>query len=176
VTLFQYDHLKAQMEFVDEWNANGQIAVPSHYAPKATEAQYAWQLAQSSGAHQACTCPLVTGTPDECDVPHVCLPLVYDKMLVGLLRLRCLPGRFLSDQQLQFLNAIAPHVAPRMWCGLLVHSIRCTVRSKVTNKNRALKFQNAIYLCVRGRYFAVRNSLKSSDLYKRRRASGGSSG
>jgi nitrate/nitrite-specific signal transduction histidine kinase len=111
VTLFQYDHLKAKMEFVDEWNATGHTAAPAQYAPSATSAQYAWQLAQSPGLHQACSCPLIGGAPDEQTAQHFCLPLVYDKMLVGLLRLECLPGQPLANRQLPFLNTIAPHVA-----------------------------------------------------------------
>jgi nitrate/nitrite-specific signal transduction histidine kinase len=110
-TLFQYDHLKAEMEFVDEWNANGQTGTSAHYTPRAANAQYAWQLAQAHGLHQACSCPLITGSPDEDAAQHFCLPLVYDRMLVGLLRLRSVPGQSLPNQQMQFLNTIAPHVA-----------------------------------------------------------------
>jgi nitrate/nitrite-specific signal transduction histidine kinase len=110
-TLFQYDHLKAEMEFVEEWNATAQIGTPTHYTPHIANARYTWQLAQAPGLHEACSCPLITGSSDEHAAQHLCLPLVYDRMLVGLLRLRCLPGQSLSDQQTQFLNTIAPHVA-----------------------------------------------------------------
>ena len=110
-TLFQYDHLKAEMEFVEEWNATAQTGTPAHYTPRVANAQYARQLAQAPGLHQACSCPLITDSSNEHAGQHVCLPLAYDKMLVGLLRLRCSPGKPLSDQQMQFLNTIAPHVA-----------------------------------------------------------------
>ncbi len=111
VTLFQYDHLKVQMEFVDEWRSTGQTTIAMHYAPRPIDLQYARQLAQASDLHQACPCPLIGDSPEENTAQHYCLPLVYDKMLVGLLRLRCLPGRSLSERHLQFLQTIAPHVA-----------------------------------------------------------------
>ena len=111
VSLDQYDHLRAQMEFVDEWNADGRAVAPAAYAPKAANAQYVWQIGQSAELHHSCDCPLITRLPGESGVQRLCLPLVCDKMLVGLLRLRCLPGKSLSDRQMRFLNAIASHLA-----------------------------------------------------------------
>jgi len=41
----------------------------------------------------------------------VCLPLAYEALLVGLLRLRCRPGQSLSADQIEFLNSVAPELA-----------------------------------------------------------------
>jgi nitrate/nitrite-specific signal transduction histidine kinase len=111
VTLFQYDHLKATLEFVDEWNADGRVGESVDYAPTVANVQYVWNLSKEPGLHQACSCPLIAEANDRGSVRHICLPLVCDTMLVGLLRLQCAPNQSVSDKQIQFLNSIASHLA-----------------------------------------------------------------
>ena len=111
VTLFQYNHLKAEMEFADEWNSDGRAVTATDYTPRTANTQYAWQLGQSSSLHQACDCPLFTGLPNEPQTKHICLPLVHDSVLVGLLRLRCQPDQTLSAAHKDFLNSISSQLA-----------------------------------------------------------------
>jgi signal transduction histidine kinase len=108
--LFQYDHLKPQMEWVAEWNAHGWRSAPEGNRPTAN-ARYAGQLAKMPGLHQACSCPLFLESRGKTDARQYCLPLVHDTMLVGLLRLRCLPNQLLSTEQTQFLNSISAQMA-----------------------------------------------------------------
>jgi hypothetical protein len=93
VTLFQYNHLKARLEFVDEWNADGRVGLSVDYAPVPANVQYVWRLSKEPGLHQACSCPLIEGVNNRGDARHICLPLVCDSMLVGLLRLQCAPDK-----------------------------------------------------------------------------------
>jgi signal transduction histidine kinase len=111
VTLFQYDHLKARMEFVDEWNTDGQVSVATGHAAVAANVQYVWKLSKEPGLHATCSCPLIDEANHRCAGRQFCLPLVCDSMLVGLIRLQCAPDQSLSDNQIQFLNSTAPHLA-----------------------------------------------------------------
>lgn len=111
VTLFQYDYLQTRMEFLDQWSVDGRFDKPPAYAPPTADAPYAWQLTHAPDLHQACVCPLMGDASEEHIGRCFCLPLVYDHLLVGLLRLQCSPGQTLSDRHKHFLNAISPHVA-----------------------------------------------------------------
>jgi signal transduction histidine kinase len=111
VTLFQYDYLKSRLEFVTEWNADGRVGLSVDYAPAAANVQYVWKLSKEPGLHQACSCPLVEGVNNRSGARHICLPLVCESMLIGLLRLQCAPDQALSEKQIRFLNSIASHMA-----------------------------------------------------------------
>jgi signal transduction histidine kinase len=111
VILFQYDHLKAQMEFAAEWSADEQVRPPTRYSPLSGNVPYVRAISKSTGLHESTTCPLITSMTKTLGGKHFCLPLVHDSILVGVLRLRCLPGNILSPEQTQFLNSISAQMA-----------------------------------------------------------------
>ena len=111
VTLFQYDHLKTQLEFAAEWCVDAQVRLPTRYVPRPPNVDYVRKLCTSAGLHAAKTCPLVDSSTNSLGGQHFCLPLGHDSILVGLLRLRCQPKEFLSTAQIEFLNSISAQVA-----------------------------------------------------------------
>jgi signal transduction histidine kinase len=111
VTLFQYDHLNTRLDFVTEWSADGRVTPPSHYASGLGDIRYVRKLCASTALHESTTCPLIASSIGTKTGQHICLPLVHDSMLVGLLRLQCRQEKTLSPAQIEFLNSISSQAA-----------------------------------------------------------------
>jgi signal transduction histidine kinase len=110
VILFQYDHVTTQMDLVAEWNSDAQAGLPT-CLPIPADTNYVRTLSKAPGLHEATACPLISTTTGTKGGKCFCLPLVHDSILVGLLRLRCLPEQLLLPAQMQFLNTLSPQIA-----------------------------------------------------------------
>lgn len=111
VVLYQYDHLAAQLSFVAEWNASAQTDPSAQRSPVPISAQYVSTVSRTPGLHDAAACLLITQPNEGKGSKSYCLPLVYDSMLIGLLRLQCAPRQALSRAQVTFLNSVSSQVA-----------------------------------------------------------------
>jgi nitrate/nitrite-specific signal transduction histidine kinase len=111
VTLFQYDHRNTQLDFVTEWSADGRVTLPTRYTSVPADIRYVRKLCASTALHESTTCPLIACSTESQGSQHVCLPLVHDSILVGLLRLKCRFEEALSPAQTEFLNSISSQVA-----------------------------------------------------------------
>ncbi len=111
VVLFQYDHLTTRMELLAEWNSDAQIRLPTRITPIPANTNYVRTLSKAPALHEATACPLISTTTGRKGGKCFCLPLVHDSILVGLVRLRCLPEQLLSPAQIQLLNTLSSQVA-----------------------------------------------------------------
>ena len=92
--LYRYDHQTALFEPVVDSDAG-------EHSPDAAHAQC-----------QACA---RTHLPHyRSELSEYCQPLVYDSLLIGVLRLQFHAGALIDQQQLHFLNSIAPQIALAM--------------------------------------------------------------
>lgn len=104
--LYIYDHRQAKFIFTAGWG------VPSPDSPL------------SSWSHHCRTCATFLSpklhpfTGDVAPLASYCLPLFYEQLLVGVIRLRCLAGQSLTSEQIEFLNATAPEVALALIIGM----------------------------------------------------------
>lgn len=99
-SLYTYDHAKALFEFVAEWNSSGTISFGRPFVPEMCD-----------------NCPLPklhrnqTLTHCQRDVDEYCLPLSCNNVLVGALQLKRRPGQVFTQDQVEFITAIAPEIA-----------------------------------------------------------------
>lgn len=91
--LYTYDHTTAGFQLAGEWAAVKSTAMP--------EPDYA-----------TCKTCLATRMPHKHpDRTDYCQPLIYDGLLIGVLRAQFHSDRVIDERQLQFLNSIAPKLA-----------------------------------------------------------------
>lgn len=108
--LFIYDHRAARLQRASSWNA-------PDAAPALNEAARLYQVCQACllaaqlKVRQASNCVIRLGPANGQPAQEVCLPLAYNKVLVGMLRLMSRPGQSLTPGQVEFLSAAAPEIA-----------------------------------------------------------------
>lgn len=104
--LFIYNHHRAEFSFTASWSAP-----PS-------------ELASPHQVHLCDACSAISSpklhlfTEQLPSAASYCLPLFYERLLVGVIRLSCSPGRSLTSEQAEFLNAIAPEIALALIIGM----------------------------------------------------------
>lgn len=108
--LFIYDHHKARLEFAADWHTSAE-AVPAINASLTYDGCQACLLSTPAGMRSAHACSFNLDAVDGRHGAEFCLPLSYDNVLVGILRLMCQPGQTLTEDQVEFLNATAPEIA-----------------------------------------------------------------
>lgn len=92
--LYRYDHRAALFDLVADTDEASQPPNP---------------------AHAQCKACVRTHLPHfRSDLKEYCQPLVYDNLLIGVLRLQFQPEALVDQQQLHFLSSVAPQIALAM--------------------------------------------------------------
>jgi signal transduction histidine kinase len=106
--LFIYNHPNARLEFVTDWNASTQQASPLNRVPADVKL---CRTCLVSGMRHTAACEF-THDPGRHELAgQWCVPLRYNNLLVGILRGRCQPGKTLTPDQIEFLDACSPEMA-----------------------------------------------------------------
>jgi len=106
-SIFIYDHMRARLEFADEWNSSAMQTSPvSRYLHTQRLCQACLLIRRPASQHTG-ACVFAT---DSCDNEY-CFPLTYDKMLIGVLRFQSESGKRLEQSQLDYMKEISPQVA-----------------------------------------------------------------
>jgi signal transduction histidine kinase len=99
VSLFVYDHARAQLRFVTEWNASGLNSSPlCRYRVDAALCR-SCSASKPSATHPLVQCGFFTAAQPPADVKEYCQPMLYNGLLVAVEVLRCWPGQDLDDEQ-----------------------------------------------------------------------------
>lgn len=108
--LFTYDHRNARLELVTRWDVpNGS---PAPLDPRrAFDICQACLFSRPPQMRRGETCAYYLGSVNNKERDEFCLPLSYDNLLVGILRLRCQPGKSLTRDKIEFMEATSPEVA-----------------------------------------------------------------
>jgi nitrate/nitrite-specific signal transduction histidine kinase len=111
VSLFIYDHRNAQLQFTGEWNSDGRqsLAVDRYLA--SVNICHACLIKKSPQLRHTGACVAMLGLPGNEQAAEYCQPLIYDNLLVGILRLQCKPGMTFAQDRIAFLQLIAPEMA-----------------------------------------------------------------
>ncbi len=108
--LFLYDHRHAHLKFITQWDISQGMLPPISpsliYDPCRT-----CLLARPPQMHASAQCGLPLGSMDDHGADVFCLPLIYNNVLVGVLRLRCQFGKTLTQDQIGFINASLSEIA-----------------------------------------------------------------
>ncbi len=108
ITLYRYDHLSARLALVTDWNAlTGQ---PSPISSGSADGQHC-DTCQATGMRHRATCESTQGVAGSELPSQWCVPLVCNRLLVGILRGRTQPGHTLAHGQIDFLDAVSPEIA-----------------------------------------------------------------
>lgn len=91
--LYTYDHLRAEF----------QLAADSNFL--------VWSAVQASNQSVCKACQHTSQPHYQPGFKEYCQPLVYDNLLIGVLRLQFRAGALVDQGQLHFLNDIAPRIA-----------------------------------------------------------------
>ena len=110
-SLFVYEHRRAQMQFVAEWNSDGrQSAAVGRYVAS-THICNTCLITKSPQLRHMGACVAMFGLAGEAGAVEYCQPLIYDNLLVGVLRFQCKPGQTFAQERIDYLNSIAPELA-----------------------------------------------------------------
>lgn len=109
-SLFTYDHPAARLRFVCEWTASGAASPVARYLADSPICQACLAVKSSRLRHTA-MCEYALGAAGDGRSHEFCQPLIYDNLVVGVLRLRCQPGARLDAASVRFLETIAPEIA-----------------------------------------------------------------
>ena len=107
---FTYDHRSARLEFVTRWDSSSSTP-PSLGSSQSYNICQTCLLARPPRMHSAAACAFAFGPAGDKSSDEFCLPLSYNNVLVGLLRLRCRPGIMLTRDQVEFMEAMSPKIA-----------------------------------------------------------------
>ena len=109
-SLYIYDHHLAQLELAANWNT--QDADATLRLTSSSRICHTCLASHHSPIHAATVhkCPFANSL-DEKATNEFCLSLSYNKVLIGTLRLICQDGKTFSQEQIEFMNAIASEVA-----------------------------------------------------------------
>ena len=110
-SLFVYDHPNARLEFVDEWNVALQTGSPIHRYLTESPICQACLLSKSPQLRHTAICTFAHGLSRVQDTDEYCLPLSYDRLLVGILRMKCRPGQKPTPDQFDLMNAVSSEIA-----------------------------------------------------------------
>lgn len=105
-SLYTYDHRGTRFEFAAEWNANGLMSFGRPF-----EACPACLPTAACKRRNLLNCNTDSQGVLDPDADEYCLPLSYDNLLIGVLKLQQRSGREFSPDQITFLQAIAPQIA-----------------------------------------------------------------
>jgi len=105
-SLYTYDYRGTRFEFAAEWNADGLMSFGRPFngceaCPPGAACKRLNRVKYDAGSQGA-------PNPDSSDY---CLPLSYDNLLIGVLKLKPRPGWEFSLDQINFMQAIAPEIA-----------------------------------------------------------------
>ena len=103
----------AQMEFIAEWNSDAQTRPTTCIAPISADTAYVRKFEQRHPAlHEATMCPLISTSAEknEGKLAFVC-PWFMILYWWACCSLQCHSGQQLTQAQMQFLNALSPHIA-----------------------------------------------------------------
>lgn len=110
-SLYIYDHSNAKLEFVSGWNASTSGTIASDGRYRSYNICSTCLLTRMDGVRHTPLCALQPGANVEQLANEYCVPLSYQKLLVGVLRLRCRPGRKIPPDQIEFMDSIASRMA-----------------------------------------------------------------
>ncbi len=110
-SLYAYDHQCAQPKFVAEWDAEHGVRTPvdRHLALSPICSQCVARKSPRKWNMAICK-DLLEARSHQCDQGY-CLPLVYDGLLIGILRFGCAPSTRLPEEQVEFISSVAPEIA-----------------------------------------------------------------
>jgi signal transduction histidine kinase len=111
-SLFVYDHRRARLNFVTEWNAVGGADSPTPGALATPVICRTCLLAKSSKMHHTGACAFAPDQPWDSSGRDTCLPLSYDNLLIGVLRLRWSPfGKTPTAGPIEFMTTLSSEMA-----------------------------------------------------------------
>lgn len=110
-SLFIYDHRNARMQFAAEWNSDGRLGTPVNRYVASSPICNACLATKSPMMRNTGACVSMLGLAGDARSVEYCQPLAYDKLLVGIMRFRCKPGRAFARDQIDSVNGIAPEIA-----------------------------------------------------------------
>ena len=108
-SLYVYDHRQAQLELAADWNirdVNATLMLNS-----LSRICHTCLSSTKMPTHPADQCPFVTNSLSAQPSNEFCLTMSYKKVLIGTLRLTCQAGKTLTQEQIEFMDVIAPEIA-----------------------------------------------------------------
>ena len=108
-SLFIYDHRFAELMFMAGWNRQG--ARGSGGSQPAYKYCRVCLSNHNSNLRPADHCPFDPAVSNGQPLREFCVDLSYHNVLIGILRLTCMPGKTLAPEHVDFMNAIAPELA-----------------------------------------------------------------
>ncbi len=110
-SLYLYDHPTAQLKFVTRWDAiQGWQTSPDQAATHERTCEVCLATKSPHTRHTA-ACAVAFGLQVDAATHEYCQPLVYDGLMIGILRLRLIPDDQADPDRLAFLDAVASKIA-----------------------------------------------------------------
>ena len=122
VSLFVYDHARAELCFVTDWSAFGLNSSPFCRYRVDSALCRSCSASKPSAIHPLVRCGFFSVMQPPAGVQEYCQPMVYNGLLVAVQLLRCRPGKDLSVEQREQLQASAAPIA----LALALAIARCT--------------------------------------------------
>jgi signal transduction histidine kinase len=107
-SLFIYNHRKARLELVTEWQTPRAPAAPAAQWPGACKACL---ISSSPELRRVVECTRAQDANNHARADDYCLPLSYRRVTVGFLRLLLESGCTPTQDQVEFIHAAAPEIA-----------------------------------------------------------------
>jgi signal transduction histidine kinase len=109
-SLFVDDYSNGRVQFVAGWNAADPQALPPQ-AESTFDACQACLRTKPYGLRRINQCRTAPDSGADELAEDYCLPLAYDSLRIGILKLRCAPSQALAPDQITFMNEVAPEIA-----------------------------------------------------------------
>jgi hypothetical protein len=134
-----YDHRNAQLAVYGNGTADGrQSLAVDRYLASVNICRACLIKKSLAASHRRLRAML--GLPGNEQAVEYCQPLIYDNLLVGILRLQCKPGMTFAQDRIAFLQLIAPEMAlaPRFrWPS---HSSHASTNGGPYHRRRSLAY------------------------------------
>ncbi len=111
VALYLYDHRQSQAEFVTQWSSLAGVNDQAALDMRAFTVCQSCLQADRCALHPTHQCGCTPRSSDYPDADEYCLPLVHDRLLVGVLRLWGRAGRKVTAEQIGTMNAVSTEIA-----------------------------------------------------------------
>ena len=110
-SLFVYEHRQAHLQFAAEWNSDGQQSAAIGRYVASVHICNTCLITKSPQLRHMGACVAMLGLTGDASTVEYCQPLIYDNLLVGVLRLQCKRGQTFAPERIDYLNSIAPEIA-----------------------------------------------------------------
>jgi signal transduction histidine kinase len=178
-SLFVYDHVHARFELADEWNSDPNAESPVESYLHILSSCRACLVSGPSTLRHAGVCAFATGRARDASVHEYCLPLSHNNVLVGVLRLRCTPGKTPSAEQIDDLTELSSEIALALALAIadsreverLSHEARLRERQRIAHELHDTLAQQVFYLHLGLDELADGHATVDSDAARRKIAS-----